>query len=73
MNLPIDLGFLELSAAAVADLIFFLVVGLVAVISAILFFHWRRFGLSKKVIALVEVAYLLVVVVLVATAFFSIN
>lgn len=56
-----------------ADLIFFLVVGLVALISIILYFHWKKYSLGGPLVAFMEILYVVVCVTLLATAFYSLN
>lgn len=66
--------YISLSGQSVAYLVFFLVAIIAAVVSVILFFHWRKYGVgSGRAFALVEVAYLLGVVVFLGTAFLSLN
>lgn len=59
------------STATLARLAFYLVVLFVGITSAILFFHWRRYGLSKGVIAVTETIYFSVCVLLVGAAFLA--
>ena len=74
MDLPFDfINKLSFSAVAVGDLVFFLVTLVVAIVSVILFFHWRKYGLPDATFAFVEVVYLVGCVLLLAVAFFSIN
>ena len=58
---------------SLVDLIFLFVTFVVAIVSITLFFHWRKYGLGGATFALIEVVYFVVVVILLATAFFSIN
>ncbi len=71
MDLPFGIISFSFTASALAELIFYLATLFVGVVSGILFFHWRKYGLSKSVIAVTEVVYLLVCVLLVGTAFFA--
>lgn len=74
MNLFTEiLSRLNWSYGSIAGLVFSLVTVFVAVISVILFFHWRRYGISKAFFAAVEVVYLGVSVLLLSAAFFSLN
>jgi hypothetical protein len=69
MDFPFSVISFNLTADALAELVFYLVTLFVGVVSAILFFHWRKYGLSKPVIAFTEVVYLVVCVLLISMAF----
>lgn len=72
MNLPFDIfNLFHFSAASIADLIFFFAAALVAIISVVLFFHWRRYGMGGAVFAVMEMVYLGGAAVLLAVAFFT--
>jgi hypothetical protein len=71
MEETINLSFL--SADAFASLAFFLSATFVLIVTLVMFFHWRKYGLGGPVLALVEVVYLSVSAVLLAVAFFSLN
>lgn len=73
MKFPDNILNINFSLAGLANILFFIVVVIVAVISIILSFHWRRYGLSKAVFAVTEIIYLLVCVILLTIAFFSLN
>jgi len=70
LNLPFSLTF---SGEALADFLFFIVAGLTAVFSLILFFHWRKYGLGSAVLAITELVYLVGAAVLLFIAFLSLN
>lgn len=61
------------SAEAFASLVFFLSTVFVFIAAAIMFFHWRKYGLGGPILALAEVVYFTLSAVLLATAFFSLN
>lgn len=69
---PNIFGF-SISGNAVADLVFFLVALVAGIISLILFFHWRRYSLGGKFLALMEVIYLTGTVAFLLIAFYSLN
>jgi hypothetical protein len=75
MNFPFDLiNHVSISVDSITHLIFFLVSGFVAVISAIFLFHWHRYMLGNKLIlTITEFIYIGVCVILLTVAFFSIN
>lgn len=56
-----------------AHLVFFVMALATAVISVILFFHWRKYGMGGKVLAFTEAAYLAGAVLFLVTAFFAIR
>ena len=62
-----------MTAESVADFIFFVVAGITAIISVVLFFHWRKYSLGGAVVAIIELIYLAVAVTLLGAAFFAIN
>lgn len=64
---------INFSLAGLADILFYIVLTIVLVVSIILSFHWRRYGLSKAVFAITEIIYLVVCIILLTTAFFSLN
>ena len=57
---------------AIADLIFFLAAAFAGVTSIILFFHWKKYGMGGKVLALTELVYLIGAASLVLAAFLNI-
>lgn len=72
-NLPAFPFELNLSATSIASFIFWLVTFLVFVISLIMFFHWRKYSLSKKVIILTETVYLSGCFLFILLAFLALN
>jgi len=77
MNLPVNFfNFFEnmtFSGKAIADLTFFIISGLVAVFSLILFFHWKRYGMGGFVLAITEMIYIIVAISLLLGAFLALN
>jgi hypothetical protein len=71
--IPNILGGLSFSSRALADISFFAMALFAAVMSAILFFHWRKYGMGGATLALTELVYLAVSVSLLAIAFFALN
>lgn len=69
--LPNILGGISISGTALADLFFFVMTLFAAVMSVILFFHWRKYGMGGKVLALTELLYLLISVALLISAFLA--
>lgn len=69
--LPNIFGRLSISGTAVADLFFFVMTLFAAVMSVILFFHWRKYGMGGKTLALAELLYLTVSVALLVVAFLA--
>ena len=57
----------------IPDLLFFIMAGFAAVISIILFFHWRKYGMGGAVLAITEIIYLAVALLLLTTAFVSLS
>ncbi len=51
--------------------IFWLIAAFAALLSLILFFHWRKYGQGGPVLALTELIYLGVSVFLLTTAYFA--
>lgn len=72
-SLPDIFGWFSFSGQAVAHLAFFLMATFTAVVSLILFFHWRKYGMGGAILALTELIYLAVSGVLLAVAFYAIN
>jgi hypothetical protein len=59
MNLPADfISKLHFSGVAIADLLFSLLALFTAIISLVLFFHWRRFAVGGVWLTFMEVIYL---------------
>lgn len=73
MKFPDNILDINFRLAGLVDILFFTVVAIVALVSIILSFHWRRYGLSKAVFAVTEIIYLFVCVILLTIAFFSLN
>lgn len=74
MDFPFEfINKISFTPESVADLLFFAVAMIVAVVSIILFFHWRKYGMGGAILALTELVYLAVSAVLLATAFFSLK
>lgn len=71
--MPEFFGGISFSAKAIADLIFFLAATVAAVMSLILFFHWRKYGMGGAMLAFVELVYLGISAALLAVAFFSLK
>lgn len=61
------------SGKSFADLLFLATTIYTAVISTILFFHWKKYAMGGKFLATMEVVYLVFSAVFLATAFFNIN
>lgn len=61
------------SLGAFAGLIFFLSAFFVLVVTIVMFFHWKKYGLGGPALALAEATYLTVAAALLASAFFSLN
>lgn len=61
---------LNLSKHLLASFLFFIVAIFVAITSAILFFHWKKYSMGGKVMAFTEVLYIVVCVCLLSVAFF---
>jgi hypothetical protein len=76
MNFPaqflerLDISFL--SGEFIAHLLFFLIALFTLILSLVLFFHWRKYGLGGGVLAITELVYLGVSLFLLTTAFFAI-
>lgn len=74
MQFPFNIiGNVSFSTDGLAGLIFLISVLFVGIVSVILFFHWRKYGMGGKVLAIAEVIYLIGSALLLAGAFFSIN
>lgn len=71
--IPNILGKVSLSGKSVSDLILFLVAAFTAIASLVMFFHWRRYGMGGATLALMEIVYVVVAVVLIVVAFLSLN
>ena len=70
------LGFLDkvsFSSEAFASLVFFVIAVVTAIVSVVFFFHWRKYGMGGKVLALTEGVYLVVAALLLVAAFAGIN
>ncbi len=63
----------NITSRGLAHLVFFLVALVVAIFSLIFFFHWRKYGMGGKVLALTELCYIVVAVGLLALAFINIS
>ena len=72
-NLPFTFPAIEISGDSIANLAFFLVALFAAVASAILFFHWHKYGLGGKILKTMEVLYFGVAVILLCGAFLGLN
>ncbi len=72
-SIPDILGWLSISGAALADLIFFAMAAFTAICSLVLFFHWRKYGMDGATFAFAELVYLTVSAALLAAAFFALN
>ena len=64
---------LHFSGNTLADLVFALAALMALIFSLVLFFHWRKYGMGGKVLATMEVFYLVGVVLFLATAFLALN
>ena len=64
---------IDFSAAMMTELLFFVVAILALIMSCVLFFHWRKYSMSGPVLAITEVVYLVVTVILLASAFFTLQ
>ncbi len=73
VNLPFALPTINISGDSVASLAFFLVAIFVGVSSAILLFHWSKYGLGGKVLRLMEFLYFGVTTLLLGVAFLGLN
>ncbi|OHB14743.1 MAG: hypothetical protein A2431_00195 [Candidatus Zambryskibacteria bacterium RIFOXYC1_FULL_39_10] len=71
--IPNILGKVSLSGKSVSDLILFLVAAFTAIASLVMFFHWRRYGMGGATLALMEIVYVVVAVMLIVVAFLSLN
>jgi hypothetical protein len=66
MNLAtVTTGINHFSGEAIIDLIFFLTLTFTAGASAVMFFHWKKYGMGGKTLALAEILYSVVTVALV--------
>lgn len=72
-SVPNIFNWFSFSGEALGHLVFFLMAGFTAVISLILFFHWRRYGLGGATLAFTELVYLAVSVALLTVAFLALN
>jgi len=61
------------SGKSVADLILFLVAAFTAIASLVMFFHWKKYGMSGATLAFMELVYISVSVLLIVVAFLSLN
>lgn len=64
---------ISFSFQSFADLVFALVSLVFLIVSGILLFHWRKYGMKDKTIVMMEVLYVAVSVLLLTTAFFSVR
>ena len=73
MNFPFEIiSKISFSPTSIANMLFFLVAGFVAIVSIILFFHWRKYAVEGgAILAFTELAYLSVSVLLLAVSFFA--
>jgi hypothetical protein len=62
---------LNLSWEGFADLVFAGVSFLALVISLIFLFHWKRYGMGGFFLAVMEIVYLVVAIILLTTAFIA--
>jgi len=65
--------YFSFSGNSVANLILFFVATFTAVVTLVLFFHWKKYGMGGASLAFMELAYLVVSVVLIVIAFLAIN
>ena len=73
-SLSFEIPFLEnISIESVASIVFFLVISFVAIISIIIFYHWKKYGFWNKTFIVTEIIYFSVLVVLVSTAFLGLK
>jgi hypothetical protein len=64
---------MSFSAKGAADLLFFIAAFFAAVVSLVLFYHWRRYGFGGAALAITELVYLTGSVLLLSTAFFALQ
>jgi hypothetical protein len=70
---PNILSQISLTGKSLADLVLFLVSAFTAIVTIILFFHWKKYGMGGASLAFMELIYLVVSAVLIVTAFMAIN
>lgn len=70
MPLWLDLNF---NANSIAEFAFMLVAIFAVVSTLILFFHWQKYGMGSKGIWFAEISYVFVSLILLVTAFYSMN
>ena len=74
MNFPINFfPQISFTGEAIADILFLVISGFTAIISAILFFHWKKYGMGGASLAFAEVVYIVGAVSLIAIAFFALG
>ena len=71
--IPNILDKISLSGESVSDLVLFIVAAFTAISSLVMFFHWRRYGMGGAALALMEIVYIVVAVVLIVVAFLNLN
>jgi len=64
---------IHISVMTAINFVFLLVVIFSAVASAIMLFHWKKYGMGGKTLAFTEIVYFVVVVLLIFAAFLSLN
>ena len=68
----LDFFGIPIDGLRIAELVFTLSIVVAGIFSVVLFFHWRKYAMGGALVAAVEAAYLLVSVLLISVAFFSI-
>lgn len=71
--IPNIFGTISFSSESVAELVLFLVAAFTAVVSIVMFFHWKRYGMGGAALAFMEVLYIVVSIVFIIIAFLSLN
>lgn len=64
---------IDFSFALLSKLVFAIIALLALIMSLVLFFHWRRYGMGGIVLGITETVYLVVTVLLLGSAFFSLQ
>jgi len=71
--IPNILGKISLSGKSVSDLVLFIVAAFTAIASLVMFYHWKKYGMGGATLALMEIVYIVVAVMLIVVAFLSLN
>lgn len=75
MSFPVDLSgnifSLSFTGAALAHFAFFIISAFAATMSVVFFYHWKKYSRGGAVMAVAEISYVLVSIILLATAFFA--